>query len=356
MIFDQKQLDYFKNIANDTFALMILKDYGQGSRDRLVHLTDNITNIYRYLHFSAFEYVFVYTALEPKNALDNQEDANPIKYSSCENLSPLTGNTIVIELKENGDLFVSTNYVLDVEKVRLSSIIYKYGKLTGSEEIFGKAEVKRLRPLPDTDSYFSIQTHKELESALEDYKTKVAMHSECSDLKKIWYDQNKIFFKPRPEHILRDSLTQFLKVRLRNTEVRPEQIVDKSHPVDIKITWLLVNKLALIEIKWLGKSLYKVGKSFKQIYTRTRALEGATQLVNYLDENLKQSPTRNTKGYLVVFDARRWGCNSNTLTISQANGLKYINEEIKFDPEYHKTRSDFSQPFRFFMQPIYLNS
>ena len=81
-------------------------------------------------------------------------------------------------------------------------------------------------------------------------------------------------------------------------------------------------------------------------------LEGAKQLSEYLDSNLVQSPVKTTKGYLAVFDARRWGCSSSTTTVKKADGLKYLNEIIILTPDYSATRTDFAKPFRFFMEPL----
>jgi hypothetical protein len=352
MIVDQRHIDYYKKITDSLYLPMVLNDYGSDKQDLLLQLTDSVSKIYKHLKYNSFKSVVIYTSIEGSTSLSEIAGANPTTILSYDNLSPLTGEHIVIEVKPNGDLHYSIDFSFDINVNRNSAIIYNFVKSTETETIFGKASDKKLPSIPDSDSYFAIQTYKDLDLALEDYNTKVARHSECGYLKDIWADANKIFFKPKPEHILRDSLTHFLKIRLRNTEVRPEQIVDKSHPVDIKVTWTLASHLALIEIKWLGKSLRTTGtKKIKQIYTRQRALNGAKQLADYLDANLIQSPVKTTRGYLAIFDARRWGCNKNSTTISNADGMKYLNDVIIYNPNYNATRTDFAKPFKFFMQP-----
>lgn len=352
MLTDLAQIDWFKKIAKMQFATMILEDYD--SDDNLIFFTDSITNIYKYLNYSSFESVAIYLALD-QSAYLSSLGANPTTYYAFENLTPLAGGKIVLEIKENGNIDVAINYDLDINTVRANGIIYTFEKHNETEKIFGKQDYKKLTPIPGADSYFAIQTFKGLEEALDYYKSKIARHSECEILKNVWYDENRIFFKKGPEHQLRDSLTHYLKISLRNTEARPEQVMDRSHPVDIKITWALVNRLAIIEIKWLGKSLATRMKQFTKIYTETRALSGAGQLSNYLDENLRQSPTYATKGYLVIFDGRRWNCNTATTIIEQENAMKYVNSDIKYNPEFHRTRTDFASPFRFFMEPKYSN-
>lgn len=351
MIVDQRQIDCFKKIADALYEPMILNDYGSDNLGLLLHLTDSISKIYKYLKYNSFKSVVIYTSIEGTTSLSKIAGANPTTIRSYDNLSPLRGEHIVIEVKANGELHYSIDFIFDINANRNAAIIYNFVKSTETETIFGKTSENILPQIPDSDSCFAIQTYKNLDLALEDYNTKVARHSECGYLKDIWTDANKIFFKPKPEHILRDSLTHFLKIRLRNTEVRPEQIVDTSHPVDIKITWNLANHLALIEIKWLGKSLDTTNKKITQNYTQKRALEGAEQLANYLDENLKQAPVKSTQGYLVIFDGRRGNCNENTTTLSSADGMKYSNAVIVYNPDYNTTREDFAKPVQFFMQP-----
>lgn len=356
MIVDSRQLNYYKRVAELHYVTMVLDDYGSDKQDLLLHLTDSISEIYKYLRYNSFSSVVIYVAFNENSFLSSIKEVSPNVINSYENLSPISGDNIVIEVKENGTLHYLLDFDFNVDLARNNAVIYKFNKSTETEMIFGKTSEKELLPIPDADSYFAIQTYKDLELAFEDYNTKIVRHSECVYLNTAWLDKsNRIFFSPKPEHLLRDSLTQFLKMRLRNAEVRPEQVVDKSHPVDIKVTWSLANHLALIEIKWLGKSIEKLGKGFKKIYTRNRALEGAKQLADYLDENIKQAPVKSTKGYLVIFDARRWGCSNRTTSIDSKNGLRYKNEIIVFDPDYHKLRNDFAKPFIFFLEPVITN-
>jgi hypothetical protein len=353
MIEDSRHLKFFKEVAIANFVAMVNEDYG--SAELLIHLADSISEIYKHLQYNRFNSVTIYVAVDDVCSLSSILGANPNSINSYENLSPISGNNLVIEVKENGSLQCSVDFDFDINSARQNAIIYQFIKSTETEIIFGKNSENKLLSIPDADSYFAIQTYKELDLALEDYGTKIAKHSECVYLKSTWFDDGRIFFKPKPEHTLRDSLTQFLKMRLRNVEVRPEQIVDDSHPVDIKVTWSLANHLALIEIKWIGKSLENLGEGFKSEYYDQRALDGAKQLADYLDANIKQAPVKTTKGYLVIFDARRWQCNNNTTSVNAANGLHYVNSDIAFNPEYHNTRNDFAKPIRFFLEPVITN-
>lgn len=355
MIDDIKQIKYFKEIAEMQFVLLVTTDYGI-DRTIVTQFTDTISSIYRYLQYNTFQSVIIYKPLNDDIKLSNLSSVNPVEYLSYENTTPLAGNNIIIEIKDNGNLDILTNHSIGVDALRDNAIIYEFIKSNENEVFYGKTQQVKLLPIPETDSHFAIRSYKTIELALEDYKVKVAQHSDCPLLKNVWFEKNMLFLKKAPEHTLRDSLTLFLK-RLRNAEVRPEQVVDKSHPVDIKVTWALANRLALIEIKWLGKSLKHRNKQFTNIYSDSRALSGAKQLSEYLEANLIQSPTYATKGYLVVFDARRAACSSGLVEeLDAINALKYLNQEINYSPDYSVTRTDFSKPYRFFMQPKYITT
>lgn len=151
---------------------------------------------------------------------------------------------------------------------------------------------------------------------------------------------------------MRNSLTQFLKISLRDAEVRPEQNMDESHPIDVKVTFTFTKRLALIEIKWLGKSIRKVPRKITAQYADKRARVGADRLADYLDWNRQQAPNRITRGYLVVLDGRRQSLKINKKTITQQQGGYYRHREIHFDPKYYEVREDFDAPIRMFMEPV----
>ena len=73
-------------------------------------------------------------------------------------------------------------------------------------------------------------------------------------------------------------------------------------PWILKATWFMTNRLALIEIKWLGQS--RDDTSRKNNYSVVRAKSGAKQLADYMDADKVQAPTHESRGYLVVVDAR----------------------------------------------------
>ncbi len=358
MIGTTVELNYFKGIAKLHYIDMVVNDYGIEGEVAVVRLTEAITEIYRFLDYGRFEEITIYCRIE-KNAPSLSDFADNWKQiNSFDTYATLDAEKqLVIEVVGPGQTLVSVDRGVDVESIRANSLVYRFFPKDAHEVFLGRTEHRRLAQIPQATTYFALETYKDLDIALEDYGTKVALESVgCRNLSDAWFDlNNRIFFKPGPEHLMRDSLTTFLKARLRNAEIRPEQVVDKSHPVDIKVTWSFASHLALIEIKWLGKSLEALGKRFTKIYSKGRGQQGADQLKDYLDSNAVHATEKITRGYLVIFDARRWNCNNHCVSVTEKDGMHFSTEEVPFEPDYSTTRSDFSKPFRFFMKPICQN-
>lgn len=352
MIVDEKQVEFFKEIAQRQFLVMSIDEFGEDAVKAVPFLTENIIEIYKYLDYNSFDNVHICIGMREEDILCDY-DSNIIKeINSINFFATQSGNKILIEVQRNQKYRVIVDTDINITLIADKSIVYSYMRKTDEEFFYIKDKITKLPPIPGSDTYFSIQTYKRLEEVLEQYAIKRVLYSECPYLKSAWLnDNNRIFLKSKPESILRDSLTDFLKITFRE-EVRPEQIVDTSHPVDIKLTWSNVNRVALIEIKWLGKSLSAIGAdNFSSNYTDARAREGAQQLSAYLDANKIQIPDKNTKGYLVVFDARRKGTNTNTDSIDTEKGYYYRNTEIVYNPKYDELRDDFAKPIRLFMEP-----
>ena len=191
-----------------------------------------------------------------------------------------------------------------------------------------------------SESIFEVQAFGSLRDALPHYYTRLAQRSTCRILSDIWHDSDHLFLCEKPEQNMRHSLLNFLRGHLRgNIEVRPEQNVDDTHPVDLKVTWFNSNRLALIEIKWLGISKSLDDGHITTEYSASRAVAGAVQLANYLDRNRSEAPLAITRGYLVVFDARRGGLRRDPPDLSPTALYKYVRQEIEYDPKYHGNRS-----------------
>jgi hypothetical protein len=157
---------------------------------------------------------------------------------------------------------------------------------------------------------------------------------------------------------MRESLAQHLIVTLRDhAEVREEQNVNDTQPIDIKVTWSLADQLSLIEIKWVGRSVDDQGEELATEYwAPSRPRAGAKQLADYLEENKDRAPEHGTEGYLVVYDARREGLTDLPPQLTNEQAVAYADSTIEYDPAYQDIRNDFRNPIRFWLEPKLLAS
>ncbi len=256
------------------------------------------------------------------------------------------------EILENGSVCLRTINIDDLESLSKSALIYHYHK---SQEEFLAGSKRQQVPRLDASSHsqFSVPTFATLREALSNYASENIRESTCYIFNDVWEESNRIFLKNKPEHVMRSSLTQFLRNRMGGDhDVWPEQNVNEKNPVDIRVQARLSNnRLMLIEIKWLGDSITLKGDEITS-YRDSRAQEGADQLVGYIDEQKRFAPTRVIQGYYVVIDARRRNVKMSMTEISRANGLYYEDKELKLDLTHHDGRNDFDPPYRMFVRPI----
>jgi len=259
-------------------------------------------------------------------------------------------NGFAVEIDDQGSAYLRNLDDTQVEELSKSAVVYVY--YDGNESFFaGDAKQPVLRLVPTALSQFSIPTFRTLRDALENYAIEAIRYSSCPIFSPAWKDPNRLFFKVKPERFMRRSLEWFLHARLGGDyEVRPEQIMDETHPVDIKVTHTFSNRRGIIEIKWLGDSLNDTGEITVQ-YRDSRARDGAQQLADYLDQNAQRAPLHITQGYYVIIDARRQGLTSTKTEVSATEGLHYKDVEIQFDPHFEEIRWDFDRPFRMFAEP-----
>lgn len=331
------------------YTSCISDEYGNNGIHNLKIVLEIIPTIFKYINLSNFESILIFKS-DIFNLTEKADD-----YSNIQNFAHLASieePNLVIQVKSLDEIIIST-LEIKISNIIPTDFVYQY---TPQKESFHTiSKTCDLPKVGGTDSCFSISTFKELDEALSHYKISVVKNAACPHIAAALYSDDRIFFKPKPEYLLRDSLVYFLRIRLRGEglEVRPEQVVDTSHPVDVKIIWGFTNHIALIEIKWLGKSLNKETGKFTNC-SANRAQAGAAQLVNYLDANKIQVPNHTTIGYLVVFDLRRRRTNKRTTQISIEDGLWYQNREIDYEVQYHKIRKDFAKPIRMFIAPQHI--
>jgi hypothetical protein len=203
-------------------------------------------------------------------------------------------------------------------------------------------------------SNFAGPTFSSLDEALDRYGQQ-ARESACEVLKRVWeggVDGPRIVLVNRPESVMRDSLYQALSTGLRHVDVTREHTTDASKPVDIHVSWRSSLAEALIEVKWLGRSLAqsKGGIGYTE-YSASRAQEGANQLADYLDRKRSSSANHLVLGYLVVFDARRRALTGPEDRLAKADALHFEHHELVFHPDHAQLRTDFKEPRRWFLRP-----
>jgi hypothetical protein len=341
-------LQAMANVFEEAFLPFVVQQHGEQAGPAVRSILTFIKGFYQHVApESQNEKIIVFQSLDPA--------ARPIKKPGieCSSLIEVVNKVAgpcAIQVIPSGIFIVWAKHAIDPANLSLHSVVYSFHQ--GVEHFHAKKKSKLLAQLmPGRSSNFAVPTFSSLRDALASYRDTTARTSSCEILNTAWYDENRLFFVAGPEETIRRSLTRFLKITFNGSaEVRQEQIVDESHPVDIKVTWFMSNRLALIEIKWLGRSRDK--KKIKSTYSESRARSGAKQLADYLDSNKIQAPVQETRGYLVVVDARRAKLALNRATISSDHGLKYANSEIQYSPKYHESREDFENPIRMFVNPV----
>ncbi|HET7509933.1 MAG TPA: hypothetical protein VFJ65_06760 [Solirubrobacterales bacterium] len=216
-----------------------------------------------------------------------------------------------------------------------------------------EGELDRVINTSSSPSLFGTPTFLNLEEVLDDYKANQALYSQCEILREhLWSDDRRWWFANKPEDVLQRSLRRHVRATLRGVgEVRREQVVG-TRPTDLKVTWSFTNRIAYVEIKWLGASLNKEKTKVSKRYSAQDANKGAKQLAEYLDLNKDDAAEHETMGYLVVFDGRRQRLSLKATKLDREDGLHFHGEEVEFEPRLWETRSDFRRPRRFFLEPV----
>lgn len=334
------------------YAGAVSKTYGDAGTRTMRMLFESIRRIYAFLDIERFEgELFAFCPLDVQNLpLKDLGLPDPVRVTDAAQFAIVHGPTVVIQVLGDGTFLLWQGVEIDSRSLCATALVYRYND--ASEYVLTIEEAHPIEKVqPHARSIFCAPTLADLEEALAEYSQSMVRETTCNILKDIWADGNRLYLKLKPEATIRQSLTNFLHSKMsRTVEVRPEQNVDASHPVDIKLTWRENNRRAIIEIKWLGKSIDQGAESTS--YSAGRAREGAKQLDEYLTATKQHDPNDSTIGILVVLDARRAGTAQLPATVSREDALKYERAEIEFSPRYWETRSDFRLPWRMFAMPV----
>lgn len=348
MLYKNREIDVLKRLIESDYTSCILNDYGNTGICNLKMILEIIPSIFKFIKLQDLNSIIIFKS---DNFILSEHSDNYFTIENFSHFGSIDSNCVTLQINNLNEIIVTTSDI-SISDIIKTDFAYQY---TPQKEFFHtKTKIFELPKIPGADSCFALSTFKSLDEAILHYKTCVVRKADCQSIKMALQSEKRIFFNPHPEHLLRDSMVYFLKARLRgeNLEIRPEQTIDTTHPVDIKVTWGETNHIALIEIKWLGKSLNNKTKTVTSNYADSRARDGAKQLAEYLDANIVQVPNHTTIGYLIVFDLRRKSTTPNSTNISVEDGYWFQNKEIEYNPKYHVIRKDFVQPVRMFIEPL----
>lgn len=306
----------------------------------------------RYSTVTELSDITIFALLAENEAIREERSQHATKYEFGVSQLGAIGR-LVVEIRQDGSPYVWNLVPPDIHAAIQDGIVYRLNQGVETFTLSGTSiAVPKL--IPGAISQYCLNCFTDLKDALLAYRDSMARTSKCHLIREAWAEENRLWFVPKPEYRLRKALANHLTSFLRHDEidVREEQNVDESHPVDIKLVWRMENRSAIIEVKWLGKSMDNATRSVTQKFTDVRARTGAKQLAEYLESHRQQAAKEDTRGYLVIFDCRRRGISPSDATVSRSKGHYYATRDVSYSPEYHKTRKDFEEPIRMFLEPV----
>jgi hypothetical protein len=338
-------------VCEDTHVPMVQAVFGAPGVDAVFQIMEAAKTLYKHVELERVSgRVVIYRVVSPPGTHLTALCVGPAAdFAGLANY-PLVD--LILEIAGDGRAYTRTLSGQTVEELAQSAVVYCY--FAGHEEFLAGSQRKTVLRLDSSArSQFSVPTFSNLREALQHYARENVRESTCYIFQLAWHDPNRLFLKAKPEGTIRNSLTQFLRNRLGGDhDVWPEQNVDESHPVDIRLKpHFSNNRLMLVEIKWLGWSAATDGHITAR-HGNPRAQEGADQLAQYLDDQLRFAPSSVVQGYFVIIDARRHDLHEGDTSISTANGLYFEDKDLDFNPAQHQTRRDFDPPYRMFARPI----
>ena len=333
------------------FAPLVVRHHGAAGGQALRAIMTVLRQIYRQYQPQSSSPRLVVFQLISKECYEI--DGNSSKLYELSDILSWVHEPLAIEIAADGAILAWPSLSqADLAELSRHGVVYSF---EGGEEYFWAGGEQSGIPqiVPGAASLFAVPAFGLLEEALQFYRSTVVRVCQCEILKSTWYDANRLFFNAKPEKLMRRSLVQFLRASLRHAaEVAPEQNVDESHPIDIRVTFEATQNVALIEIKWLGRSRNEEDGTTATSYSEQRARDGAKQLADYLDMFHHSAPLRHTRGYLVAIDGRRRRLTLDSTSISYQNGMYYNHRDIIFNPKFHDIRNDFEEPLRMFAEPV----
>jgi len=189
----------------------------------------------------------------------------------------------------------------------------------------------------DRMKYYEKKDISKLDEVIREYADKVvsqqvhymyffADNSSLRQINPTFVSRN--ILKNKPEHFMRDHLTEYLKKSMRYTFSNEPELGQSKRELDIYFD--VKGELYFIEIKWLGISINDMGTGLSKPYTDYRAREGVTQSLKYIKELINTTETSLRCGCLAIFDAR------DEKEKIDFQGYKFVNNELKQYMQYFK--------------------
>lgn len=289
----------------------------------------------------------IIAALEPGSVLLPADRSSRVR---PEQLPTLVDGTATIQVLEDELLLMREE--ADCVVLADRAVVYRFD---GGDHFVIDGGLWAVENTTSFPSRWRVPTFFDLADSLQHYQTAVSPTCRCPHLRSAWHDApRRWIFKNKPEEVLQDSVEQHVinSLRLGRTEIRREQPIQGKKPPDIKITWSGTNRLAFIEVKWMGASVHESEPRISWRPDEAEANKGAKQLADYLDENSTEAPEHQTMGFLVVFDGRRKDIEYDTTTLTREQAMWFATRDIPFEPDFASLRHDFADPLRCFLAPL----
>jgi len=346
-------VDIIYAVCRETHVPMAQEAFGDAGLDAIFKVMETIQNLYKYIEPERINgQVIVFKDVRSPAIGVIPRNGPTVDFAGLANQQI---SNLCFEIGYDGRPYTRELNGTTLEELAKTAVLYRYN---GSQEEFLAGDKRKIvcRLDPSARSQFSVPTFSNLREALQHYARENIFESTCYIFKTVWHDENRLFFTAGPESVMRDSLVQFLRNRIGGDhDIWPEQIVNESNPVDIRVQPRFKNnRLMLIEIKWLGDSVAGDG-SVTAKHRDSRAQVGIVQLAEYLDQQRQFAPTHVIQGYYVIIDARRRNLPKSAVAgakITRVDGLHYETQSINFSSAPHETRPDFDPPYRMFARPI----
>jgi hypothetical protein len=340
--------DAMQNIVREHFVVQVSDDLGDEGLTNLRKFLPKIKAVYSAIDYESISgSLTIFKKLTDEIALPSQQC---YRISEPAELAMHNEGVLTIQVLQNDELLVIKEEI-DLEQVSQGAIAYRYTPTAG-ERFWVDAEEAQVPSMSGYPLLFATPSFRDLSEALDHYNSHIARPSECAILSALWREEGRVMWKPAPEASMQRSLYFYLKCTLRDghPDIRQETTVDEKNPVDLEVQWSGSNRIAIIEVKWLGKSGTLNPPKIGNEHAAKRAKEGLAQLADYLDRSRSRAPFKDRRGYLVIFDARRRRVRADTLVVDRENGFYYRDAHIDYQVDI-LARHDIAPPVRCFCEP-----